>query len=533
MKYSKIILSLLVAVLFSCSEDEEKVQQVSSPAFTKSQTSLSNMLSANNAVRINVNPSGIAPLTAELTFNTKSNTSVRIKVLGSIPVEKSFPDISTQHSVPILGLYPDTLNKVEIRIDSDLSYAIDTLEITPDSISSHLPTVEIVTANPMLMEPGMNLNTLSISDGTTFQPYPMMYDYNGDIRWYLNLEGVHPGFVAPMERLDNGNILFETGSSVVEYDMMGYKKKEVMLPSAYHSHHDVIKIPNGNYIVAVDKPSATVLHNGSFVNTVEDFAIEIDGNSGALIKEWDMRAILDVDRDDFVAVRAPLSNDWFHMNAIYYSESDDCLIISGQRQGLVKVDRNNNLKWILAPHKGWGKAGFDGTGPETKPFLLTAINSSGTAYDSLTQEGMVDQSDFNWTWGQHAPLLLPNGNLLVFDNGMNRQFDLTTLYSRAVEYEIDETNKTIKQIWSYGKDRGNDTYSMIISDVDYLPNTGNILFCPGIRFGITDSKIVELTRPGGTVVFEGVLKFKDARATGGGFGQFDLTYRAERLTLYP
>ena len=50
----------------------------------------------------------------------------------------------------------------------------------------------------------------------------------------------------------------------------------------------------------------------------------------------------------------------------------------------------------------------------------------------------------------------------------NRTVDQNKLYSRAVIYNIDENNKTVKQDWQYGKERGKELYSSFVSDVDYL-----------------------------------------------------------------
>jgi len=534
MNYLKLsLVALTTALLFSCADDDETNEVVTIPETSKTEVALSTMLETPAITTLN--PSGVAPLTAELKLETKLASNVEITVLGSIPVNKKFNTASTLQELNILGLYPGITNRVAVRVETEQNFALDTLEITTDSLPSVLPSIEINMAQPALMEAGMNFNNLSITDGTNFQPYPLAYDHEGNVRWFLNLENIFPGFVSPMERLSNGNLLCETGKTIVQIDMMGRIQKQTLLPTGYSSHHDVILLPNGNYLVAVDKVSNQISVNGTTVSTLEDVMIEISGTTGALIEEWNFADILDVDRGDYIALPTPLTAtvDWFHMNAVYYSEIDDSFIISGRNQGLVKVGRNNNLNWIMAPHRGWGKAGASGNGAATAPFLLTAVNASGSAYDSLIQDGSDKASDFDWVWGQHAPMTLPNGNLLVFDNGFNRNFSGNDEYSRAVEYKVNEQNKTIEQVWSYGESRGVETLSTIISDVDYLPNTGNVLFCPGIRFGENYSKIIEVSRPGGQVIFEGTMDFTNERSVTSGFGRFDLTYRAERMTLYP
>lgn len=529
-----LVLSLFILSITACKKDEKDQPK---PKKNTSITLISSSEILDGNITVKKNPSGLAPLTASLKFTTKKTASSAITVLGKLPIYKSFSENSAAHEIPVLGLYAGKNNAVVLTITTATNYSIDTLYIQTDSINQYLPKIEIITADTSQMEEGMTLNTLSITNGTHFVPYPMVYDRNGDIRWYLDFESqnLYTGFRAPMEIAPNGNLFFETGNSIVEYDFMGNKMKEVYIPNGYsNAHHDVYIKPNGNYLIGVNSDTAKILLNGSIVNTVEDNIIEIDGNSGTLINAWDMRDILDVNRDALMVNNGvQLSNDWFHMNAVVYSESDDCLIISGRNQAIVKVDKNNQLKWILAPHKGWGNAGARGNGSPTAPYLLTAVNGAGQAYDSLIQDGTNQASNFDWNWGQHAPLIKDNGNILLFDNGYGRNFGNGSDYSRAVEYKIDENNMKVQQIWQYGKNRGTDTYSSIISDVDVLKNTNNVLFSPGIVYAAKYyAKSVEVTYPSGNVVFEAKVEFRNTRSTGSGFGQYEINYRAERITLY-
>ncbi|QUJ05891.1 aryl-sulfate sulfotransferase [Salmonella enterica subsp. enterica] len=44
-------------------------------------------------------------------------------------------------------------------------------------------------------------------------------------------------------------------------------------------------------------------------------------------------------------------------------------------------------------------------------------------------------------------------------------------YSVAVEYQIDEKNMTVSQMWEYGKERGFDWYGAITLITEYRPET--------------------------------------------------------------
>lgn len=47
--------------------------------------------------------------------------------------------------------------------------------------------------------------------------------------------------------------------------------------------------------------------------------------------------------------------NWAHVNSIAYDAKDDSIILSSRHQGIVKIGRDKQVKWILAPSKGWNK----------------------------------------------------------------------------------------------------------------------------------------------------------------------------------
>ena len=75
--------------------------------------------------------------------------------------------------------------------------------------------------------------------------------------------------------------------------------------------------------------------------------------------------------------------------------------------------------------------------------------------------------------GQHAPTPLPNGNLLIFDNGPHR-LDHPMPFSRVIEVEL----ATKEIVWEYREKRESDFFSPRISNAQRLPN-GNTLICEG------------------------------------------------------
>lgn len=123
---------------------------------------------------------------------------------------------------------------------------------------------------------------------------------------------------------------------------------------------------------------------------------------------------------------------------------------------------------------------------------------------------------------------MPYGDLLLFDNGARREFGATagTRYSRAVSYKINPVNKTIQQTWAYGKERGSETFSNIVSSAQYLPRSSHVLFSPGYQvpnINGAGSKVVEIDFATKKVVSEIGI------STANGFGH----HRAIKITAYP
>jgi hypothetical protein len=132
--------------------------------------------------------------------------------------------------------------------------------------------------------------------------------------------------------------------------------------------------------------------------------------------------------------------------------------------------------------------------------LLLSFRDISTVIMINRQTGAVD-----WKLGapplsgQHAPYLLANGHILLFDNGPHR-LDQSFPHSRVLE--IDPATKQI--VWKYQETRLSDFYSPRLSNAQRLPN-GNTLINEG-WFG----RLFEVTRDG-DVVWEYVNPYFGAR----------------------
>lgn len=482
----------LLGVLVGCSNDESQGPIGNSDLF--------------ESVELEINALSYAPLTAELKLKTREVVGVEIVVLGkngsASNISNRFSERSTNFTLDILGLYADYLNEVEVRLLDGNGNPLESriFEIQTSPLILDLPEIAIdVQSNATTAQ--LNLvNYFGFNED--FRPQrPFIFDQFGDIRWYLDYSN-HPllselFYDNGMTQLENGNLLFGDGStgSLYEVDFAGRILNSWSL-QGYGFHHHVIEKLTGNFLVTVNDPSKT---------TVEDVVLEIDRQSGQINTIWDLNDSLDNTRRAWPTDLADLNIDWFHANAIDYDASDDTIVVSGRTQGIVKLNSENEVSYILAPHRGWSTSG---NSIDLKQFLLTPLDANNQPItDSEVLDGNVNHPDFEWSWYQHSPIFLPNGNLMVFDNGDNRNYFNAGPYSRAVEYEIDEANKTIKQVWSYGKERGEETYSRIVSKVSYVASNNSVLFTPGAatNAGVPAGKVVEIDHATKNVLFEATI----------------------------
>ena len=469
-----------------------------------------------------LNPTGYVPLAAELKLETRVPVQVEIEVAGrtsdSEPLIHRFEEIATSFTLPILGLYPEHTNTLHIRfydnrnqLMGEESRSIDTQKLLPE-----LPGIN-VSVNTGRQKPGMNLVSYFGHTNSQLPQIPFIFDEEGYIRWYANMV-THPVlgklfYDAGVERLRSGNLYFGDGSSgrIVEMDMLGNVINEWPIPG-YWFHHNVLELPNGNLLATVSKND---------LPTIEDHIIEIHRVSGNIVQVWDLRESLDQRR----RILSSNPRDWIHSNGLTYDEATDAIIVSGRVQGTIKLSRNNEVIWILGQHRGWDQSG-DGTDLKSK--LLQPLDASGTPItDPQVLQGFVDHPEFSWPWYQHAPKLTPQGTLFVFDNGDNRHYQGQPVFSRAVEYRIDDQAMTIQQVWEYGRERGFSTYSGIVSDVDYHDDEQSVVFMPGANFQFgPNGKTVEVDYNTKEVLYEAEVR-KEAPASGITF------HRIERLPIYP
>ena len=398
---------------------------------------------------IYLNPYGISPLTALITFETESAVSPKVTIKGkdNLTTYSHTFESKTEHYLPIYGLYADTENEVTIEYEG----VKKTITIKTEALPEDMILPNDVTADKSKLSNDLYFFTPS-SNG-----YTVAYDVNGDVRWYLNIYAIWE-----INRLDNDHLLVSTErlinspyymTGLYEIDLLGKIYKEYSLEGGYH--HDYFEMENGNFLVASD-------NFASDEGTVEDYIVEIDRNTGEIVKRFDLKDILN--EEDGKSENWS-EYDWFHNNSVWYDKNTNSITLSGRHQdAVINIDYDTGeLNWIIGDPTNWSE--------DYQKYFFTPVGD-----------------DFEWQWSQHAAMITPEGYVFIFDNGNNKSKNkdeyvpASKSYSRGVMYKIDTEKMTIEQVFEYGKERGNEFYSPYISDVDYLAKDHYIIHSGGIVY---------------------------------------------------
>ncbi len=182
--------------------------------------------------------------------------------------------------------------------------------------------------------------------------------------------------------------------------------------------HDMLLLDNGNYLLMSYDPQtvnmSTVVPGGNPSATVIGLVIQevdLNGNLYFQWRSWDHFEITDATSDISLTAQ---SIDYVHGNAFDIDSDGNILLSSRHLDEITKID-------------------FE-TGEVIYRMGLLAKNNEFTFID--------DNLGFSH---QHDVRLLPNGNISIYDNGNLH----ASQFSRALEYDIDETNKTATLVWSY------------------------------------------------------------------------------------
>lgn len=358
-----------------------------------------------------LDPYNISPLTAIVVFQTSDLSTATITVKGKDgdkDITNTFLPSKT-HILPIYGLYPDYENTVIISSSGEEK----TLTIQTNPLPEDLKNGKSLDSD--------NENEFFFT--TSENGKPVGYDKNGNIRWYLN-----KNYKWDFMRLSNGHILmgndhlmsapyYSTG--LVEMDMLGKVYFEYNIPGGYH--HDVYELSNGNFLVA---------SNNFGSGTIEDYIVEIDRNTGEIVKNIDLYDLMP--NDD--------GADWFKMNSLVYDASTNSITIAGSNKDmLLNIDyASGEINWIIAE-----KA--------SKKYEKYLLKTNGEVTLPSNPQGLV----------------LTGNNKFAFINGGDE--------NHLIEYEVNLNNKTFKETKNINLNDSADNVNLDYRDNTFIVNQDNVL----------------------------------------------------------
>jgi hypothetical protein len=400
----------------------------------------------------------------QLTTDAKSRIGVSVND-GTGGWERRFYDYGTAHSVPLFGFKPGRTNAITVTPydeNRNQATAAPPLVFITAPLPTDFPNIVPRQSEPARMEPGYTLFRVGVHNELYW--YVVIVDSSGEVVWY----NVGPS-TADARQLANGDLFMPSTNSFVEMNLLGQTVNSWVVPTNLPinlhegvptGHGTILYMSDGievltNYPTSMTNPAAPL----KTANVRYQKVVEISTTNAAVLNTWSPINELDPWRISYMIDYFAGAWDSEHSNAVIEDPSDNSLIMSMRMQNsVIKFSRDTGqLKWILGPHENWG--------PAWQPYLLTPVGAS-----------------FTWQYAQHAPILTPQGTLILFDNGNYRAspFDPPVPdpnnYSRAVEYTLNEQTMEISQVWDCG--RTNVVELLYVDHEGYAepePKTGNVL----------------------------------------------------------
>ncbi len=373
-------------------------------------------------------------------------------------------DAAQEHVLPIVGFRFETAYEVEVTATTDAGAELQaSFEVTTGPLPSPFPEIDVLALAPERMEPGFTVLPVQVPAGK--DRYAIVLDHQARVRWLLALKNHLTDL-----RFDDGDVWLIQRSGVERRDIQGSViTRWAESGTAAHTltvdvggfHHEAYPIDGGFVslgrasVEIPDYPSAeSPLGPGAPATLYVPRLVEI-GLDGTVRQDLDLGALLDTRRISMSSHdETSWGLDWAHANAVV-PDGDGWLVSLRHQDSVVRITAEGSVDWILSNPAGW--------------------------WPGLAEHRLTAASDMRWPYHMHAPERLPDGGLLLFDNG-NHQ---TTPYhpdpprrpatSRVVAYDIDPVARTVSERWSIDSTRTGWLFSDAVGDADFLPTTGHVL----------------------------------------------------------
>jgi len=325
--------------------------------------------------------------------------------------------------------------------------------------------------------------TFAANDGENVGYYTalIIYDREGRIRFYHCNPMILPNGaqqqMTGLTRLSSGELLVSNTIDLIAVRPDGAEYRYIDLhpadPIFQSTHHLFYLFPDEQHALVLFNSlgAGVACDNLTPTDRVVGDGVALVNRAGTELRRW---SAFDHLEEIPQASTDPLScyayhfgsdtTDWTHGNCVDFRPDRNTFLVSLRNVlRIVNVDaRTGEILWQMGP---------------------------GLDFTWLGDENENDQ----WFLMQHGPRWLPDGNLLLFDNGNCRGFYncMHGPYSRALELAVDEEAMTVTKVWEYRV-----PFSHAIGNIERHAN-GNTLITNG-----WNGFIVEAT-PDGRSVWSG------------------------------
>ena len=432
---------------------------------------------------ITANPTNVLSCFVSWTTDKAAGSTVQFGQNG-YQWEISDPTLATDHKVLVIGMHAQQMYSIKAISTNSAGSVSAEGTFTTGTLPATIPNGTVMIHDASRMLDGWTLMNVQKGDGTTgarsaYPPQAVMYDVDGKAVWYY-IDGTNPdiGGAVSTQLTDKGVLIgptwnqqLTTGTMPIEVDFAGntiWQCSTAVCGGSHNFSHHAGKLSNGDYVLI------------EYITT--------NGVQSPVYREVspDNQVVWSLDWAKLIPPPGGATGDWCHANSITVDVDKNTVWANCRWIGLMKTTYQNPAKqWLLQ-------------GSYNKSYNLGE-------YTFSPPEGQFSDT--------HNPEIHDDGTICFYDNGGYAQAgagggSTTQYHSRAVEYQLDETKKTATLIWEFpGKFTPPDSwyttswYSPFWGDVDRLSN-GNHLITGGIRSTTVESRVFEVTKDDGKVVWE-------------------------------
>jgi hypothetical protein len=371
-----------------------------------------------------------------------------------------------------LSKSPDTIHNLQVmRLRPETTYCYQVFATAADSIEPTGPVSDSFpgsfTTGPI--PPGLVGASFSLISGK--QTYDLtILDFNdqdfagfvaidgdAEIVWYYE----HESRTFAVDQDDNHNLVFGqlNGVKFIEIEPDGTVVNEIsdtlddgsICSPAGRWHHESLIQPGGEvYFLSSEIQGIEI--NGEARQQTGDTVAVWDRSAGTVSTLFSLFNFFNPVTDrtpasDTVAGfywrgcdAAESSDDWTHANSLWKDDQGNLIVSIRHLNQIISVSSDtNSLQWRL------GGPGSDFSFPDAG----------------------------NQFYHQHTAQRLPNGNILLFDNGNVRPVSEGGQFSRALELELDFASMEARKVWEYRFSP--DLFAGCCSSVERLTNGNTVL----------------------------------------------------------